>query len=367
MTNNKYYFLFYPIKRDVDLLKGFKEKINKERLSYHYKIELSDTSYLLIRNTEYNTEIIKFIKRLISYRKIFKQYDEILINKINSVNKNSQIYLCIADEGVWGEYIKGKKYLLKKYGYNVKTVNVQHGIFFLGKKEIFIFRRLVNIMLKLIIGYPLFGLDFGRSHFDVYYVYSEKEKKYLEKVSPNSEIIIAPQICLYDTLHKVNILEKKLTFSEIKQKEFNILFAMQYLWVRSDIIYSEEELYKRLLPMFELIVNKYNYKIIFRLHPGTKNKENTIRLLKDTGLYNLVQIDRFNSVEESLSRTSVVISFCSTVLVYALYLNRLPISITGIFRREKEFPSKHEEISLDNWEYDLANVFLKKDEYKIMK
>ena len=64
----------------------------------------------------------------------------------------------------------------------------------------------------------------------------------------------------------------------------------------------------------------------------------------------------------SLSKCSIVISFISTVLVYALYLKKLPIRIYGIMDY-KEFPSKHEEVSINNWKHDLKNALSKKNEY----
>lgn len=346
---NDFYLLIYPINRPTLQLNGLKKKIIDSDGARFVEIHLNKYCNMKMNDIEYSSFFVKMFKRILNQKQIFRTLEELIDNNVSIIEKGTNIYLCIADEGVWGEFVKLKAEKLRN-NWNVTTINVQHGLFYLTKTRFLSLRKTANFIFIAITDYPIVGMNFGGSNFNIYYVYSEKEKRFVLSRSRDSRVIISPEICLFDVLNKIQ--SKK---SNNKNK--TVLFAMQHLWVRNDVIYSEENLYKKIFPILKEIKNNYRFNILFRLHPGTPDKDKSVRLLKQAGIYDIVELDKKASIVDALASSSVVISFSSTVLVYAQHCEKLPLLISGVLKKEIEFPSHHKEISLTNWETDIKNIF----------
>jgi hypothetical protein len=278
---------------------------------------------------------------------------------MNQHDECDKIFVYIADEGVWGVFISSLKNKLSN-GKRVTVVNVQHGVDLLIGIRFKYLRKIVNKILFFLFGYPLFGMGFGGSQLDVYIVYGKKEKAYIQTLSPQARIFVSPSICLYQGLEEFasHQAKTKLSRNDIKNK---ILFTMQYIYVRSDYNYDEYQIYKLLFPLFNALNNK-GYEIVFRLHPGTPDRDLSLRLLKQSGLFNIISIDTNLSLSKSIYESCSVFSFMSTTLVYSYYSGRMPVVIEGIFS-DTEFPCVHEKLNILCWKHNLDNVLCKKHRY----
>lgn len=324
------------------LLKDVKEK-NK------LLIYLSASDFNKFLEVEYSKG--RLLKRLIFYPRIFSFIENQII--MASVNWDSEtIYIYSSEEGVWGVVINSIREKIKK---KVYTVNIQHGIFSLQKTKFIFLRKLFNSFSRLIIGFPVIGLGFGGSKFDEYYVFGEKEKKHVLSTAKNALLKINPEICRFSVLKTYKRKIGYKTGSADSSK--NILFAMQPI-ITKLFFYNEETIYLKLEPLFRFFTEN-DYKIIFRLHPGTLNKIHTFQLLKKSNLINYIEIDENDDISDSLILCDIVISFFSTVLFDAYLLGKIPIMLTGFFK-EFDFSSPLKRININgNWQFEFQSIFNK--------
>ncbi|MBS1640649.1 MAG: hypothetical protein JSR12_11385, partial [Bacteroidetes bacterium] len=273
-----------------------------------------------------------------------------------SKNKKDKICLCFSDEGLWAEYLK--KYQVKSK-YNIELINIQHGSFLMNKVPFVQLRKFINSLIWPLLRFPLFGFDFGGSKLDTYFVYSQIEKDFLASKSLDSRVFISPVIC------KFHLINEYLKFVKIGDAgiEKVAFFAMQPPKISQGCKYSEAEIYTILLPFFEHF-SRLGYTMYFRLHPGTLNPAHSIKLLRQYGIANHIIIANDKNIEYYLAKSSIVISFHSTVIFDANILGKLPIVIKG-FMEGFNFPIKHEIVNiLNNWQNDLENALSKKMLYK---
>jgi hypothetical protein len=369
MESKKTLHIFlHVVKRDKDFFSGVKKIL----LDFHQvnlkDIYLTSNQYELVDTAEYSKNIfikstseLKILRRIFTYLGIYKY----LFNKIEKnigKTKPKKVILYLADEGVWGEVIKiFEKKIIEKYKIKVELINIQHGFFTLIPTSYLNLRKLLNKVSLLITGYPLIGYGFGGSTLSSYFVYGEMERKYIQKKSPHSSVFVSPYICKYELIKKVEEVQVAIGKNETEIRS-NILFAAQINDINPDALYNEEEITKKISPLFENLYNK-GFNIYYRLHPAIQNKDFYYALLKKYNIFDKVIISNESSLNEDLAKSCIVLSLQSTTLYDGYVLNRMPVIVRGL-TKAFDFTVPHENIKLDeNLDRQIDDIYSKLNLY----
>ena len=358
-----HHFFLHIVRRPKDFFKGVKVILENYPNIITKDFILDESLSKIIDEAEYAKIIffsaaseIKILRRIKKYKKVFDDFVSQVSNHIEKNQINGKVYIYLADEGVWGEFIKVlKKIIERRYSVSVEIVNIQHGFFTLKKISLPLARKLFNLVLKTIIGYPVLGYGFGGSHLNNYIVYGVKEKEFVSKISPRSNVIVSPTICKYELIEQVNTLQSDI---EINDKDVKncILFAAQLNEINPDILFSEEEIAEKILPLFKKLFNQ-GYKVYYRLHPAIPDKDRYINLLKKYEILQYTMLDSESHLNESLTRVGTVMALQSTTLIDGYVVGRMPVIIRGL-NKYFEFTTPHENIDLScDLDKEIENTF----------
>lgn len=351
-NNSQLHILLFFMDSQRDYLDGIKE-ILKRTGDKIIEINLTDAEYKSINKAE-NSKYRLFL-RIYEMLKIFRRVEKLIHVSIAENYNNATVNIFCADEGVWGEFINVIRGRIK---HTVKTINVQHGLFILNEVSFMKMRILLNKLSTKYLNYPLDGKGFGGSEFDVYFVYGKKEEECLSSRARTSKIIVAPQICKYSFLKKNQEGIIARTDRDISK---NILFAMQPTDVCSLFLYTEKEIYSKLLPLFQFLRIR-GYSIIFRLHPA-QSLDNSKKIMEETNLINYIELDTEKSLGDSLKKVCAVMSLFSTTLFDAYLIGKIPIVLHGL-TKPFDFPVPHETINLESdWKKDICEILKRKAKY----
>ncbi|MDT8384905.1 MAG: hypothetical protein RRB22_10845 [Gammaproteobacteria bacterium] len=355
-----YHLFLYVVSRVDDPFEGIKSSLTDDSIDCHQIIDIrfNQETYSHIREIEYSS--LKYI-RVIFYRKIFKELDRHIGKVVSEIPDSAKVVIYLADEGVWAELLK---VILMKRGIRACTVNVQHGFFLLvrrwseGKWSVFP-RKLINTFSRVLTGYPVFGLAFGRGGFDVYLCYGEREKTFLLDAG-NKNVYVCPKLIKSNLWHRY---QKALKNQVETQDQENVLIAMPACVPGSEIKCDLNAFMEMMCPLIMILVKDLKINVIVRFHPG-RDKNECNRCLSYAGVSGLVQIDESSDVAEGISKSVAVIAAHSTVLFEAALLGKVPIAVRSRCFRGN-LPYKHEIVDV-NMNYremlvnSLANVTRKR-------
>ncbi len=366
--NISQHIFFHVVKRPKDFFKGFRKLLSDHNAQYTDVI-LEDKYYEIVDNAEYAKVFLytaaselKIIRRAINYRKVFLQFENRASEIINGNPANTIYYFYLADEGVWGEFIKKMRAKLeKKYSIKILIINIQHGFFTFEDIKLSLLRKLVNKLFDSLLGFPILGFGFGGGKLDTYFVYGSLEKRYLEKRTPNSRIIVSPSVCKYELIEEVRSYQKKQTKLKFDKRK-SILFAAQLNEINPDCFYDEEEITQKIAPLFFSLYHK-GYKVYYRLHPAIPDKERYINLLSKYEILDKISLANEYPLSYYLSQVGSVMALQSTTLYDGFVVGRMPIIVKGL-NKEFEFTTKHETINLfDNIDTEIDKAFDCIDDY----
>ncbi|MGE5411743.1 MAG: polysialyltransferase family glycosyltransferase [Clostridiales bacterium] len=355
------HILIYVLRRRQDYFYGVKKILSSKSGNEIVEIKLDKNYYDYIDLAEYSVPMIfktfaeyKFVKRVIGYKRIFRAIEQEILKILGSVSKQKNIYIYVADEGVWGVFLMRMKRKLKCY--NVKIVNIQHGFFILRKISYVPLRKIANKFFILFWGYPMMGMGFGGAHMDIYYVYGEEEKKFVLNTSPDSSVFAAPEICKYELLEEVNKKREQIDYiSQYEPISKNILFAAQINEVNPDCKYTDDEITQRLVLLFKYLHDK-GFRIFYRFHPALSDRSESLRRLKKYGVLDFVTILNEESLAAQLAVVSTVMSLQSTVLFDAFVAGCIPVVLDG-FVKNSDLPFAHNKINMfGEWKEDLLKI-----------
>ena len=367
---NTAHLFFYVVRRPKDFFKGVKQILHQYDNVVLKDVIIGDEFYNIVDNAEYAkvllynaTSELKILRRAIHYRKVFSAFEQFVDYYISNNTNISKYFFYTADEGVWGEFITElRSKFEKKYSVEIVIINIQHGFFTLERPSVVFVRRIVNFIFRSFFSYSILGKGFGGSKLDNYLVYGKLEKQFLEAISPESNIIISPSICKYELIEEIYKLQCTEIIKPNAEIKKNVLFAAQLNDINPDCLYPEEEITKRIAPLFKAL-NQKGYKIYYRLHPAIPDKERYINLLDKYGIKNIVIFANSESLSYYLARVGTVIALQSTTLYDGYVVGRMPIIIRGLTKKF-DFTTPHEIINLSkNIEVEINDAFDKIDLY----
>jgi hypothetical protein len=367
--NESLHLFFYVVKRPKDFFTGVKKIINQYENIIAKDIILDDKFYDIVDEAEYAKVLLysaaselKIIRRAINYRKVFNELERLVCNEIDKNKACNKLFFYLADEGVWGEFIKVlKQRITKKYSVNITIINIQHGFFTLEDGPALRVRLIVNKIFKFFYTYPILGYGFGGSKLDTYFVYGKLEKDFVSKHAPQSRVIVSPMICKGELIDEVYELQQSYSNSDEEIKK-SILFAAQLNEINPDCFYNEEEITEKLAPLFSKLHEK-GYVIYYRLHPAIPDKERYVALLKKYGIDKYIIFANDNKLSDYLVKVSAVMALQSTTLYDGYVVGRMPIIVRGL-NKIFDFTTPHETIDLTCiLDEEIDNAFKNIDNY----
>lgn len=368
-NNNSLHLFFYVVKRPKDFFTGVKKKINQYENIIAKDIILDDKFYDIVNDAEYAKVLLynavselKILRRAINYRKVFNELERLACNAIDENKASNKLFFYLADEGVWGEFIKVlKQRITKKYNVDITIINIQHGFFTLEDVIALRVRLIVNKIFKFFYTYPILGYGFGGSKLDTYFVYGKLEKDFVSTHAPQSKVIISPMICKGELIDEVYELQQANSKNDEEIKKC-ILFAAQLNEINPDCFYNEEEITEKIAPLFNKLHEK-GYIIYYRLHPAIPDKERYIALLEKYGINKNVIIANENRLSDYLVKVGAVMALQSTTLYDGYVVGRMPIIVRGL-NKVCDFTTPHETIDLSNAiDNEIDTAFSKLDKY----
>jgi hypothetical protein len=368
-NNNSLHLFFYVVKRPKDFFTGVKKKINQYENIIAKDIILDDKFYDIVNDAEYAKVLLynavselKILRRAINYRKVFNELERLACNAIDENKASNKLFFYLADEGVWGEFIKVlRQRITKKYNVDITIINIQHGFFTLEDGIALRVRLIVNKIFKFFYTYPILGYGFGGSKLDTYFVYGKLEKDFVSTHAPQSKVIISPMICKGELIDEVYELQQANSKNDEEIKK-SILFAAQLNEINPDCFYNEEEITEKIAPLFNILHEK-GYIIYYRLHPAIPDKDRYIALLKKYGIDKFIIFADDNKLSEYLVKVSAVMALQSTTLYDGYVVGRMPIIVRGL-NKIFDFTTPHETIDLTGvLEDEVNNAFKNIDNY----
>ena len=367
--NTSLHLFFHVVKRPKDFFTGVKKIFNQYENIIAKDIILDDKFYDIVDDAEYAKVLLysaaselKILRRAINYRKVFNELERLVCNVIEKNRDSNKLFFYLADEGVWGEFIKVlRQRITAKYNVDIIIINIQHGFFTLEDSSALRVRHIVNKIFKIFYTYPILGYGFGGSKLDTYFVYGELEKDFVSKHAPQSKVIVSPMICKGELIDEVYELQR-LYSNNAEEVKKSILFAAQLNEINPDCYYNEEEINEKLAPLFSKLYEK-GYIIYYRLHPAIPDKERYISLLQKYGIDKYIIFANDNKLSDYLVKVSAVMALQSTTLYDGYVVGRMPIIVRGL-NKTFDFTTPHETIDLTGvLDEEIDNAFKSIDNY----
>lgn len=251
-------------------------------------------------------KIVNLIRRLKSKQKLLKVVDELEL----FVSKNSveRVFFSTA-EGYAGHNVI--HHMMRRRP-DIEYIALQHGLFPLEYSQTReVFRNLSNGLCKRVFGVFPFGKGFGGLILDKYYVYTEKEKKYLIDVRnwENNQVDV-----------KLNFIKADVFLEyrkrELNQDKANAIFLLQCL-SRSGLCSPSQEAFfnNRII---ETLSKKYD-TLFLKEHPGCPKLLSELQLPP-----NIIVVD---NIFDGFARCKTAYSFFSTALLDAKIFNMKTVGI----------------------------------------
>lgn len=349
--SNTYHLFFHVVRRPKDFFAGVKKVLNQYENIIAKDIILDDKFYDIVDDAEYAKVLLynaaselKILRRIINYRKVFNELERLVCNVIQENKTNNKFFFYLADEGVWGEFIKVlKQRITQKYDVDIKIINIQHGFFTLEDSPALKVRYIVNKIFNFFYTYPILGYGFGGSQLDTYFVYGKLEKDFVSKHAPQSKVIVSPMICKGELIDEVYELQRSHSNTDEEIKK-SILFAATFNEIDPLCLYNEEEITEKIAPLFSKLYEK-GYKVYYRLHPAIPDKERYVALLKKYGVDKCVIFANENRLSDYLVKVGAVMALQSTTLYDGYVVGKMPIIVRGL-NKIFDFTTPHETIDL---------------------
>lgn len=367
--NESLHLFFHVVKRPKDFFTGIKKNLNQYENIIAKDIILDDKFYDIVDEAEYAKVLLysaaselKILRRAINYRKVFKELERLVCNTIEENKTSTKLFFYLADEGVWGEFIKVLRHrITEKYNVNITIINIQHGFFTLEDGPALRVRHIVNKIFKFFYTYPILGYGFGGSKLDTYFVYGKLEKDFVRKHAPQSKVIVSPMICKGELMDEVYELQQLHSKSDEEIRN-SILFAAQLNEINPDCFYNEEEITEKIAPLFSKLHEK-GYIVYYRLHPAIPDKERYIALLQKYGIDKYIIFANDSKLSDYLVKVSAVMALQSTTLYDGYVVGRMPIIVRGL-NKIFDFTTPHETIDLTGvLDEEIDNAFKNIDNY----
>lgn len=280
----------------------------------------------LVRRTEFSGQRLV---RVWNYRRLLPGL-RAQIRELMADHSGRGVVLYTADEGVWGEVV-GR---IRREGQGlVRMVNVQHGVLLTERAPLAAVRRVLNFATERIFGVPILGLGFGGSAFDVYLVYSEVERSFLE--SQGLSAIPCPELIKRDMLAAARCPNGGPT---------RALVALPACVPGSEIRCDLQGFIAAIAPLIRALSSRLGSRVLVRPHPG-RGPESASTAVERLGLDECVEFDNSADGAHVIGEVNWVLSAHSTVLFEALILGLVPVAVrSDCF--ERGLPFRHEAVDV---------------------
>lgn len=278
-------------------------------------IDLPASLFEVTRRVEYS---LRKYFRFFYYGQIYSYLSE-RINQLLDAHPGPTI-VYTSDEGVWTEFIK--QILHQRTVRRPLLVNVQHGLHFLespSRHSVFV-RRIINTLCRATAGFPIYGYGLGGSGCDIYLVYGEQERKFLEAMGCRA--VVAGNLIKAPFLSEVSVRTPE------KGPRRVALFALQPISKEAGFKRTAADFYSVLRPVATQLASKYGYHVVYRPHPGM-DLAATRAALESAGLLLIgeVQDTSTTDITQAIAEAEMVLSHSSTVLLEALLANRISVQL----------------------------------------
>jgi hypothetical protein len=321
---------------------GIQKNLENDNDAHHeiINLRLSSESYATFDKVEYSHRRRYF--RFLFYKKLFREVENLTKEAIlSNDNASSEVIIYIADEGLWAVLLE---HISKKWNLNVCKVNVQHGFFYLQRPSEFslFVRKKINNISVFFTGYPSFGLGFGSGLFDIYLVYGEKEKKFIE-IETSALVFSAPKLIKKDFISDYQKVKKA-----VPKEQKLILFALSLGIISrfSSVKCTLIGIFKEITPLAKYLSDAHDIKLLLRFHPGTDTKE-ALAFLKTCELRHYALVDNEKNVVTGIAKSVAVMSYNSTVLFEAGLVGVTPIVLYGNCCEQGVLTYPHEIVDLN--------------------
>jgi hypothetical protein len=290
----------------------------------------------LVRRVEYTR---KRLFRIWFYRPLYRWLTAQL-DRIVADAGGDEVVFYLADESIWAVIMADYRRRGKKP--RVHAVNVQHGFALLGEARLKRLRKLFNAASRVVFGFPAIGYGSlggaGRDAFDLYLTYDEQTAGFVRD-RLGVDAIAAPRLIKHD------LLASYRQVSTDPQASRHVLFAMNMNIAGSPILCDVPQTLDALLPLANAL-DARGMKLIVRLHPGMEAERERQRFATHP-IARTAELDADRSLQDSVARAAIVMSFLSTVLWEASLVGRLPVQVVCSCCKEVELGYPREILRLD--------------------
>ncbi|MBW8242644.1 alpha-2,8-polysialyltransferase family protein [Muricauda oceani] len=251
-------------------------------------------------------KIVNLIRRLKSKQRLLEAVKE--LEAFVSNKKVEQVFFSTAEGYASHNVIKH----MQSRRPDIEYIALQHGLFPLNYSQTReAFRSSLNGLCKKIFGVFPFGAGFGGLVLDKYYVYTEREKKYLigTRGWKSSQVYVKLNFIKADIF-----LEYKKR--DLKQDKANAIFLLQCLSRSGLCSPLQEAFYNK--KIIETLSKKYN-KLFVKEHPGCPNLLSQLQLPA-----NVIVLD---NIFDGFARCKTAYSFFSTALLDAKIFNLRTVGV----------------------------------------
>lgn len=292
--------------------------------SEYDEVFLTPELYVLVERIEYSWR--RFF-RPFYYAKVFSELSKQIESVVKAKSYARDIRVFSSDEGVWGIFLRGlRDQLSKKYRKRIRLYNVQHGFFDINqeknKRKNINFLKAMNKICRWIFGFPAFGLGFGGSKQDRYYVYDDESRNYLRWLSDSLEVKVAPQKIKHGLISKYTALRQFKT-NEDRQKR--IAYFLPHFNPDPHWKVDQFDFFSEHRDLF-MALRSAGFWLLFRPHPGMPKKD-WEAVWESQGLESFGEYDNRTPPHEIFAGVCAVIAINSTALFEAYILGLTAVKI----------------------------------------
>lgn len=263
-----------------------------------------------------------WIFRAFIYRRIARFLESQVADIMSNVGKDySEVIFYTPDDGYWAELLNVIRH---RVGGPMRIFNIQHGHAALMKRPQKL-RRFVNWASKVLTGYPNFGYGFGAGSLDGYIVMSNSEKTFIDE-NFKAASYVAPEFIRGDFFDRV--LQGSMGMDE--KRPLRILFAMVPPGGKKNNFFGardrfEVQFFQDVADCLSAISQTVSCDIRLRFHPG-QDRIAAEAAWRRTKMNIVCDIDENINIVDSLVWCDFVLAYCSTVLLEAPMLSKVPVN-----------------------------------------
>lgn len=310
----------YVVRSTQDHFSGLQEALRSECDNRIIKLYFEESEFDYIDRVEYSER--RFL-RVFYYPVIFRKLCSRLDKAIAMADGEERVNVYFADEGVWA--VVWADYRRRHaYSSRMRGVNVQHGLAEIRPSRFLGMRRLINMIARIFTGFPSLGYGSmggaGPGAFDLYLTYDRHVANHVQKQT-GCTAIPAPRLIKHELIKNFSALRQQRGGED----QGRVLFALNIKMRGSAIKCDMAETLDQLLELATTL-RKLGACLVLRLHPGM-DRDIEVRRFNSHPISRVAELDSYDSLQESMARSVMVMSFLSSVLWEASILGLVAVQV----------------------------------------